>query len=224
VTLIKVSGLKDPGDAEQAVSMGAGAIACVFYAASPRYVTMPQAWEIRRVLPERVTFAGIFVDTPVPIIRQIARHLQLDMIQLFGNETRAEVDSLGPSAHKAITVRGADELDTAVRTYVGRRGRDSSNPAMLVHLADDVATGWSLIADTLPRTPILLASDELDGVTARDAIAAANPMGVDVWESVESEPGRLDPVRFGDLVAAVGSVESRAGGGDAAESDEENGG
>jgi len=203
VTHIKVSGLTDPADAELAVELGADVIACVFYAKSPRYVTMSQAWQIRGVLPSTVRFAGIFVDTPLPIVRHLMVHTRLDLVQLFGREPRADVEALGPHAFKGVTVRQAHEVVGAMRTFLGRWGKPESAPAMLIHLVDDLAQQWSVVAEPAARAPILLAAQGLSDATAAQAVTASRPWGVDVWEAVEREPGHLDPERLARLVRAV---------------------
>lgn len=212
MTHIKVSGLTDPADAQLAVELGANIVACVFYAKSPRYVDMSQAWQIRSVLPSTVRFAGIFVDTPLPIVRHVASHTRLDLVQLFGAEPRADVSSLGPGAFKSVTVRQAQEVGAAMRTFLGRWGKPESAPAMLIHLVDDLAEQWSLITEHAARAPLLLAAQGLSDATAARAVTESRPWGIDVWETVEREPGRLDPERLARLVAAVRQADAALSG------------
>lgn len=209
LTRIKVSGITDPQDAERAADLGADIVACVFHAASPRYVSMPQAWQVASALPAHVTFAGIFANAPIPIVLHIAGYLQLKMVQLWGNETRADVDAVGPSAHKAITVRTPTEIEDSVREFMGRRARGHSNPAIMLHLAEAVAQEWQLVSGPAAHSPIILAADRLGPDNVAQAIAAAKPWAIDVWEAVESEPGRLDPSRLAELVAAARSSEEQ---------------
>ena len=126
MTRIKLSGVTHPGDAATAAELGVDIVGCVFYAKSPRYVTMAQALEIWRVLPAHVHLAGIFVDTPSPVVQNIAAHVRLDMVQLFGSEPRSELETLGARAFKAVTVRQPAEIDAALNDYLGRWGRPAS--------------------------------------------------------------------------------------------------
>jgi phosphoribosylanthranilate isomerase len=208
VTRIKLSGVTDPGDAERAGAVGVDIVGCVFRAGSPRYVSLPQALTIRTALPSTVAFAGIFVDTPTALVRSLATHARLDLIQLFGAEPRGAVEALGPHAFKALTIRDAAELDLALRLFPGRRSRPEGTPALLLHLADQMAHNWSVLAEAAGRTALLLAAPSLDAASVADLVRTVHPWGVDLWEAVEREPGHLDPMRLAEFVAAVRESEA----------------
>jgi len=210
LTRIKVSGISEPADAEMAVALGVDIVACVFYAGSPRYVTATQAMAIRRVLPPAVSLAGIFVDTPTPLVQRLTTLCNLDLVQLFGAEPRSTVEALGATAFKAITVSEPASLTETVQAFLGRRGRSEHRPAFLLHLAGDLAHAWDVAAEPAAQAPILLASTALDARTAADAIGTTHPWGLDVWEGVEREPGRLEPARVAEFVAAVREADHRA--------------
>jgi phosphoribosylanthranilate isomerase len=214
VTEIKVSGLTEPGDAALAAELGADVVACVFWAPSPRYVSVPQAWEIRSALPPSVRFGGIFLDTPLPLVQHIGAQLKLDMIQLFGDESRDVVDAAGPKAYKAVTVVDSDQTQTAVRLFSGRRQLSEGVPAFMLHLSGEIEVDWPVATEPAAKAPLLLASDRLDSSAAAAAIQAARPWGIDVWETVESEPGRLDPDKLAALVSAVRATDSELGEGE----------
>jgi phosphoribosylanthranilate isomerase len=205
MTRIKVSGLRDPGDAERAGALGADMVACVFFARSPRYVNQAEAWAIRRALPPGVQLAGIFVDAPAPLVRIIADSCQLDWIQLFGAEPRSEVELLAPRAFKTVVVHEPGGCEQAARDFLGRRPRrhPAEGPALQLHLAESAATAWAATAPVAARAPIVVSGPSLDAARVGEAIRQAQPWAVDVWDAVEREPGRLDPERFEAFVAAV---------------------
>jgi phosphoribosylanthranilate isomerase len=203
VTRIKLSGLKQPADAQLAVRLGVDMVACVFNAQSPRYVTAQQAWAIRRVISPPVAMVGVFVNTPPPIVQQVALSCQLDYVQLFGDEPRADLEALGAAAFKAVTVTDAPALETALRTFVGRWSRRGDTPALLVHLSGGLGQAWDLLAGPAARAPLALAASALGADTAAEAIRIVRPWAVDVWDAVESEPGHLDPALLAQFIAAV---------------------
>lgn len=210
MTRVKISGVTDPDDARMAAGLGADLIACVFYARSPRYVTQTIAWSIRRALPSHVGFVGIFVDTPLPLVQHMVDHCGLDHAQLFGAEPRADVDAIRPHAFKAITVEHPDGVDRAVRAFgIHRHGRGDV-PGLLLNLTRDARENWSCAAGAATKTALLLASPALSAATAAGAVRTVQPWGVDIWESVESSPGRLDPGRVEAFIAAVRAAD-RAG-------------
>jgi phosphoribosylanthranilate isomerase len=203
VTRIKISGVVQPGDAQLAARLGADMVACVFNAQSPRYVTMSQAWAIRRALPPHVALVGVFVDTPPPVVHQVVVGCHLDYVQLFGSEPRSDLDALGPTAFKAVTVEDSAAVDAAVRTYISRWPRRTDTPALLVHLSGALGSAWDLLAGPASRAPLVMAASALDATTAQAAIGLVRPWAVDVWDAVEAEPGKLDPVLLERFMRAV---------------------
>ncbi len=202
-TRIKLSGVTQPDDARLAADLGIDLVACVFYARSPRYVTLPAAWEIRRALSTHVQMVGIFVDAPLPLVQHVVSHCALDHAQLFGNEPRAEVEALRPHAFKALTIDHPDNAERLVRAHIGQRPTRSEAPALLANLRRTAREAWSCVAGAATRAPLLLASGALSPATAQTAIATVRPWGVDVWDVVELSPGRIDPKRLEAFVAAV---------------------
>jgi phosphoribosylanthranilate isomerase len=202
-TRIKISGLKTPEDATRAVALGADMISCVFWSKSPRYVTLSEGWAVRRVLPADVPFVGIFVDTPLPLVQRIADHCRLDHVQLFGRESRDDVESVRPHGFKAITATSSDQVEQGTKSYLGLRPGKLTAPAMLIDLTGPAQTMWRLAASASAKAPVILASRQLLPETAEAAIASVKPWGVDVWGTVESEPGVLNEGRFKAFVAAV---------------------
>lgn len=203
---VKVSGITTPEDALAAVDLGADSIGCVFVASSPRYVPLGQVRAIRAALPSSVPVIGIFANAPPALVRALAVHARLDAVELFGAEPRSVVEAMQPRAIKAASVRTREQLDVLARTYLTRRSR-TDWPALLLHLVDEMATAWDTVAEVASRGPIFIASPQLDATTVGEAIVGIRPWGVDVWETVESSPGRLDKTRLRAFVEAVRSAQ-----------------
>jgi phosphoribosylanthranilate isomerase len=201
LTRIKVSGITTAADATTAVLAGADAVACVFNPDSPRYVTLEAAWTVRRAVPPGILFVGIFADTPPPIVQRIASHCGLDRTQLFGRETRDQVEALR-GAFKAVTASELSQVDEAARAYLGKRAAPA--PELLLHLSGGIDAAWSVAARVTRLGSVLLASSAMRDVEqAAEAVRIARPWGVDVWDAVEAEPGHLDAAKLRDFVAAV---------------------
>ncbi len=199
---LKVSGITTPQDARLAAELGASSVACVFLAASPRYVTVSQARALRAALPSSVSLVGIFANTPPAVVRAVAIQAHVDLVQLFGSEPRSVVEAMQPRAFKAASITSAEELEAFSRAYLVRRPRPEP-PALMVHLAGPMATAWDAASEVARRVPILLSSPRLDAETVGSAIAAVRPWGVDVWEAVESSPGHLDAAALEAFVTAL---------------------
>ena len=61
-TIVKICGITTPADGEAAAAAGADAVGLMFYAPSPRYVTVSAAAAIARALPPFIIKVGVFVE------------------------------------------------------------------------------------------------------------------------------------------------------------------
>ena len=77
-TRIKICGITRPEDALAVAAAGADAIGLVFYAKSPRAVTIEQARAITNVLPPFVTRVGLFVDATTAELDSVLEQVELD--------------------------------------------------------------------------------------------------------------------------------------------------
>jgi phosphoribosylanthranilate isomerase len=84
---IKICGITTIEDAQMVAAAGADAIGLNFYPQSPRFVTPRDAAEIAGALPPAVLKVGVFVNSPAEHVRQVALSLQLDAVQLHGDES-----------------------------------------------------------------------------------------------------------------------------------------
>ncbi len=90
----KICGITSVADAQAAVAAGADAIGLNFYQGSPRFVERAKAREIRAAVQGMLLVAGVFVDAPRAGIVEAARELELDLVQLSGNESPPDVAEL----------------------------------------------------------------------------------------------------------------------------------
>ena len=81
---VKGCGITNAEDAHWAVHCGASALGFVF-CSSPRRVTPEEARVLCEGLPSRVRSVGLFVDAPLPRVREVAAYCGLDLVQLHGN-------------------------------------------------------------------------------------------------------------------------------------------
>ena len=91
---VKICGITSLDDARLSVELGADILGFNFYPGSPRYLTIEQAAAIAVKLPAFVSLAGVFVNASMDVIRETARACHLDWIQLHGDETLEEIQSI----------------------------------------------------------------------------------------------------------------------------------
>ena len=129
--IVKVCGMRDAENICQVAELGADWIGLIFYAPSPRNVTMTPA--LAGIIPDRTNLnsqistlpsklVGVFVDEmPQNIITRVV-NFNLDIVQLHGHETPTLIRNLrrtldpdirpGIRFMKAISVESRDDIAT----------------------------------------------------------------------------------------------------------------
>ncbi len=200
----KICGITRLEDGLAAVAAGADAIGLVFYARSPRAVSIEQARAIVTGLPPFVTTVGLFVDMPQRDIEAVLAAVPLDLLQFHGDESAVECEALGRPYIKALRVRAQDDVAALVDAYPGARA------VLLDTFVDGVPGGtgqafdWALVPATLSK-PVILAGGLTPGNVAA-AIAQVRPYAVDVSGGVEASKGIKDATKVKDFVRAVRAV------------------
>jgi len=200
----KICGITRLEDGLAAVVAGADAIGLVFYARSPRAVSIEQARAIVAGLPPFVTTVGLFVNMPQRDIEAVLAAVPLDLLQFHGDESAADCEALGRPYIKALRVRAQDDVAALVDAYPGARA------VLLDTFVDGVPGGtgqafdWALVPATLSK-PVILAGGLTPGNVAA-AIAQVRPYAVDVSGGVEASKGIKDATKVKDFVRAVRAV------------------
>ena len=86
---IKICGINSCESAE--ASIGAEYIGFVFYPKSPRFLNAFDAKEIASYLNPTQKKVGLFVNADINVIKHISDFINLDMIQLHGDETIEDI-------------------------------------------------------------------------------------------------------------------------------------
>jgi phosphoribosylanthranilate isomerase len=199
VTLVKVCGITSLDDARAAIDAGAEALGFNFYPKSPRYLTPRQAADITARIPAEILKVGVFVNEAPETLEAIAREAGLDVVQLHGDETPGQVPQ-NLRVWKAFRVNDQFSLDLldAFPAEAFLLDTPTSLYGGSGHTFD-----WTRARGASRR--ILLAGG-LDESNVRDAIATAQPWGVDACSRLESSPGIKDHSRMARFIAAAHSV------------------
>jgi phosphoribosylanthranilate isomerase len=197
----KICGITRVEDALSAAEAGADAIGLVFYAKSPRVVTVQQARAIVAALPPFVTTVGLFVDASACELGEILDAVPLDLLQFHGDETPSYCDGWGRPYIKALRVKPGDDIAAQIDAYHGARGvlLDTFVPGVPGGTGE--AFDWSLVPQVASK-PIILAG----GLTAENvqaAIQQVRPYGVDVSGGVEAGKGIKDAEKIYRFIQAV---------------------
>lgn len=199
-TRIKICGLTRPQDVADAVRAGADAIGLVFYAPSPRAVSVDLARELCRSVPAMVTVVGLFVNEAPDRIRHVLKEVPVTLLQFHGEEDEAFCASFGRPYMKAARVRvGFDLVDYAARY-------PTACAILLDAWVDGFGGGgqpfdWSLVPEQRPA-PLVLAGG-LNPHNVAEAVRLVRPWAVDVSSGVEVAKGIKDRKLMEAFVAGV---------------------
>ncbi len=198
---VKICGITRMEDALAAVAQGADAIGLVFYAPSPRAVSIEQAAAIARQMPAFVSVVGLFVNAEEGFVKEVTSQVQLDLLQFHGDETPEQCAQYGLPFIKAVRVKSDTNLVQCAKDY------SASRALLLDTYTEGVAGGtghvfdWGLIPPNLNK-PVILAG----GLTAENvalAIAQVKPYAVDVSGGVEASKGIKDAAKIAAFMQQV---------------------
>ena len=201
-TQAKICGIKTPDILEAAIDAGARFVGFVFYPPSPRHVEIDIAKELALMLPTGVKGVGLFVDPTDEELEAVLGKVQLDMIQLHGDESVERVteikDKFAMPIIKAFPVREASDIT------------DSKPYEDIVDwmLFDSSAGGsgktfdWPLLQGKTFSKPWML-SGGLTPNNVANALTLLSPNAVDVSSGVESTRGVKDADKIKAFLAAI---------------------
>ena len=109
-TRIKICGITNLADAQAAIEAGADALGLNFYKKSPRYLTVPAAAEISKLLPPHVMRVGVFVNAPEELVARAIGECGLSLLQFHGDEPPEFCTQFGLMSMKAFRIRDAETL------------------------------------------------------------------------------------------------------------------
>ncbi len=195
---VKICGLRTVADVKAVAVAGAAYMGLVFFAKSPRNLTLAQARELALAAPVGLAKVALVVNADDAGLDALTEALPLDMLQLHGNETPERVAEIraryGLPVMKAVGV--ADEGDlTALFDYslVADQLLIDAKPPKGAALpgGNGLSFDWRLVAQRRWLRPWMLAGG-LSPENVAEAIRLTNARQVDVSSGVESAPGVKD--------------------------------
>jgi phosphoribosylanthranilate isomerase len=212
---IKICGLCRPVDAAAAVAAGADFVGVILAPATRRSQTIDTAKQIfeeahgaRRV--------GVFVNPELSMLRQAIRDLQLDVVQLHGEETPDIARVAGESAQvwKAVRVQTPEQIAAAASAFSGSVHAlllDAYHPALSG--GSGARLDWVSLTEQRRQLPADLQVVLAGGLTPEnvaEAVRALAPDVVDVSSGVEASMGEKSVER---MRAFIGAARARGIGG-----------
>lgn len=204
MSAVKICGLRRASDLAVAAEAGARYAGLVFFARSPRAVSIEAAASLAGAAPEGLAKVGLFVDPDDAALDAVLARVPLDMLQLHGSESPARLAEIrarhGLPVMKAVGLAGPGDFD-ALWNYglVADMLLIDAKPAPDADLpgGNGVAFDWRLLVGRRILKPWLLAGG-LTPANVAEAIRLTGAPGVDVSSGVETAPG----IKDADLIRA----------------------
>jgi len=197
---VKICGITSVNDAQLAIENGASALGLIFYKPSLRNVSMEIAKEIVESVNGCVPIIGVFVDEHIQFLKSILSHVNLDILQLHGNETPQYCEQFNLPIIKVFRVRpefdGSKFIDYNVSAFLF----DTYKKGLPGGTGDSF--DWELVSKLKIETPIIL-SGGLTPENIMRGIEVVNPSAVDVNSGVENCPGEKDAMKLAKLFSEI---------------------
>ena len=91
---VKICGLTNLSDCKKCIELGADFLGFNFYSKSPRYIEPDVAKEIIAEIKNAVDIVGVFVNEDASRLVRIAKSVDLDFVQIHGDEDIEYIKSL----------------------------------------------------------------------------------------------------------------------------------
>lgn len=214
--IVKICGLSTRETLDVALDAGADMVGFVFFAPSPRHLSLELARELGKPAKGRAKKVALTVDADDATLGNIVEALQPDILQLHGGETVARIRDIrqkfGLPIMKVIAVETAADL-AALPGYAAvadsilfdaRAPKGATRPGGLGSVFD-----WHVLENLDLKLPFMV-SGGLNAGNVAEAVRVTRAGGVDVSSSVERAPGIKNPEMIRAFIRAARMVEHDA--------------
>ena len=207
---VKICGLRTQADVAAVARAGAAYAGFVFFAKSPRHLSIPEAKALALAAPVGLAKVALIVNANDAAIDALLAEVPIDMLQLHGAETPERVaevrDRFGLPVMKAVGLSGEADL-SAIMDYslVADQLLVDAKPGTGTDLpgGNGLAFDWRLLVGRKWLRPWMLAGG-LSPQNVAEAIRLTGARQVDVSSGVESAPGVKDHAKILEFVTAAG--------------------
>ena len=206
---IKICGLTQEKDILAATSLGIDFLGFVLVKGSGRYVTINRLKKLLKGIPSTIGTVALLVNPENDIVEKIANEINIDFLQLHGQESPERVLEISKNSKipiiKAIGISRKDDIKK-IRSYENivdymlldaKPESEKSLPG-----GNGIAFDWKILQGFNAKKPWFLAGGlNSDNVSSAISITGANM--VDVSSGVEVEPGNKSIEKISSFVRRV---------------------
>ena len=202
---VKICGLSTQVTMQAALDHSADMVGLVFFAKSPRNVSIEQATALADQARGKAKVVALVVDADDAFLNHLTKSVRPDFIQAHGHETPdriAEIHALTQTPIiKAIKVETAQDVSTAA-TYPAAALilYDAKAPKGLLPGGNGLSFDWTLLEGVSGQ---YMLSGGLDPENVAAAIRITGAPIVDVSSGVETSPGVKDAQLIAKFIKAA---------------------
>jgi phosphoribosylanthranilate isomerase len=206
MTRVKICGISTPETMQAALDARSDMVGLVFFAKSPRNVSLQQAVMLADLARGRAEVVTLVVNADDALLQTIASEVRPDFIQAHGTETPERIREIKEltdiSLIKAVHVRTPEDVKAALAfdgvvdlMLYEPKPADGALPG-----GNGLTFDWTILQDA-PRPYMLAGGLTPDNVG--EAIQRTGVQIVDVSSGVESAPGIKDPALIRKFIEAA---------------------
>lgn len=200
--LIKICGINDLSIAEPLNLLRPDMVGLVFVKKSPRYVTLSQAFNIKKVLENSVKTVAVFQNQPLEEVQKTVSELEIDFVQLHGDESPDYCTKISVPVIKAVSLEKlaketAEKLELYKKTckyFLVDRKTQGKGPLVDLDQVRELSTNYNV-----------LLSGGLNPENVSDALSKAGSkiIGLDVSSGVEDLIGKKSISKVNTFIKKV---------------------
>lgn len=197
---VKICGITNQEDANNAIVLGANAIGFIFTPKSPRQVKAAEVEKFVKSLPPFVQIVGVFLDQSLEEIKEISERCCLDVVQLHGQESPAFCREVGGRVIKAFKVGDIEDIQQIPHYKHSVSAVLLDSKVKNEHGGTGQSFDWGIaLAARELDIPLILAGG-INAKNIKKAIQLVSPYGLDLSSGVEQEVGKKDYNKMAQLL------------------------
>lgn len=115
---IKICGITNLEDAQDAINAGADALGFVFYEKSPRYIEPFKAKEIVEMIPPFIQTVGLFVNENSTFINQICTNAKMQLAQIIDDDNYTDIAGLNYKHINVVRAQSKEDIFNNQDSYI----------------------------------------------------------------------------------------------------------
>ena len=196
---VKICGVTSINHVKTCIKGKATMIGLMFYNKSPRYLNLQKAKKISNYAKKKIKRVGVFANNTSESIKKISSNIELDYLQLHGNEKPSFITNIKKITKikiiKALKINNKNDLKK-ISTF--RKVSDyilldtkivNKNSLNLKKKSKKI--NWDLLKNIKNKKKLIL-SGALDIKNLKYAVKSSNIKFVDVSSSLENKIGNKD--------------------------------